>query len=85
MKLNYVTHMMKMESMILMGKLDQVEDDSDEMQQTLITHYQRSMARYNAAQSIRTTYTLMLEILHKVNIIGNIFDKKSSELRRDSS
>ncbi|XP_033222583.1 uncharacterized protein LOC117176451 [Belonocnema kinseyi] len=74
---------LKLEYTILSDKIDQRDvDPSDRMQQKLITCYQRSMARYNAAQSIKTTYELMLNILKKDAVY---FDAVLEALRKDQN
>ena len=73
---------MKLEYTILSNTIDQEDvDSSSQIQQSLVTRYQRSMARYNAAQSIHTTYELMLNILQKVKTIFIILDKLENNPR----
>ena len=59
--------MTKLECSILVDKYEQDQKCSPNyVQQRLITAYQQSTAKQNAAKSIRTTYLAMLDILEKV-------------------
>lgn len=72
--------MAKLECAILSDKYEREQEcPPNYVQQRLITRYQQSMAKQNAAKSIRTTYGTMLNILEKVE--SNKFFLKITSLK----
>ncbi|XP_051163039.1 uncharacterized protein LOC127282679 [Leptopilina boulardi] len=67
---------LKLEEINIYNKINQ-ENKEVNPSEKILTRCQRSMARHNAAQSIRTTYESMLKILEKD---ASYYDKISQEL-----